>query len=266
MARAVRHLDEGVRVVGFVGGPQAPAIGAACTDMGIEQHWVSTAEESRTCLIVVDPNANVETVVNEPGPHVTQAEVDKLSAAVRACLGEGDMLCISGSAPPGVPSDFYADVLIAARHKHVRVLADVSGALLREMWTFGVWALAPNQAESREALGFGDVPEDVARHLSSGADHVLLTLGASGVIYGHCGAARHLFPPAVPTVNAVGSGDAFVAGFAVGIERGYEPLEAVRLAMACGASNAQHLEPGVGGSEEIERLMGGVTMREIRER
>src|SRR5919205_2004543 len=54
VARFLRRLGEPVRVIGFLGGAPSTFIRQRCAAAGIEQHWVETAGDSRTCLILVD--------------------------------------------------------------------------------------------------------------------------------------------------------------------------------------------------------------------
>jgi fructose-1-phosphate kinase PfkB-like protein len=83
------------------------------------------------------------------------------------------------------------------------------------------------------------------------------------VIYADDGCIWSLKPPQVQTVNAVGSGDAFAAGFLAGTGRRLSVLDAVALGIACGASNAIRLEPDIGPPEEIEDLAGRVRVNQL---
>lgn len=263
VARALRNLGEPVRVVGFLGGSPGSFLRERCAALGIDQRWVEIEDESRTCVIVVDPASGEQTVVNEPGPTVTEFDLDRLRRTLREATSPGDFLCISGSAPPGVPDDFYAAIVRELRTREVRVLADVSGTVLRLTLDARPWAVAPNQDETAAAFSCNDNPVLLARRLAQYTEHALLTLGSRGVIYAHDGSVWRLEPPPVQTVNAVGSGDAFAAGFLAGMERGLQPLDAIKLGIACGASNASRLEPEIGPAAEIEHLTRQVTVTQL---
>ena len=49
--------------------------------------------------------------------------------------------------------------------------------------------------------------------------------------------------PAIEEVNPTGSGDLFLAGLTVGIERGLAPRDALVVGAACGTAGATHLRP-----------------------
>jgi fructose-1-phosphate kinase PfkB-like protein len=60
--------------------------------------------------------------------------------------------------------------------------------------------------------------------------------------------------PRVTAKNPVGSGDAMMAGIAVGLWRGESMVEAIRLGIACGAANAMTVEPGFVRLTDVKRL------------
>src|SRR5438270_1460463 len=82
VARNVRRLGLPVRVVGFLGGSPWDLIETQCGALGIETRWVRTEGETRTCVTVVDPESDRQTVLNEPGPEVRPDEVERLLAGV----------------------------------------------------------------------------------------------------------------------------------------------------------------------------------------
>jgi tagatose 6-phosphate kinase len=70
-------------------------------------------------------------------------------------------------------------------------------------------------------------------------------------------------PPRVQTKNPIGSGDAMMAGIAVGLVRGQPILEAVRFGAACGAANAMTAEPGFVRMRDVQRLCWTLTRRDF---
>ena len=51
--------------------------------------------------------------------------------------------------------------------------------------------------------------------------------------------------PRIEAVSAVGSGDAFLAGYLSACQAGQAPEECLRMALACGAANTQTVGAGV---------------------
>ena len=71
-----------------------------------------------------------------------------------------------------------------------------------------------------------------------------MTLGGGGAVVETADVRAHLIPPDRPGSYPVGSGDAFLAGLAVGWQRGEPAVAAARLGLAAGIANAQI--PGAG--------------------
>jgi 1-phosphofructokinase/tagatose 6-phosphate kinase len=64
-------------------------------------------------------------------------------------------------------------------------------------------------------------------------------------------------------VSAVGSGDAFLAGYVAARYGGRPPDECLRFAVACGAESTQHFGAGVLDPREVDRLLPEVRVETI---
>ena len=58
--------------------------------------------------------------------------------------------------------------------------------------------------------------------------------------------------------SAVGSGDAFLAGYVAARYGGSDPVECLRFGVACGAESTQHFGAGIIDPARVERLLGEV--------
>ena len=96
----------------------------------------------------------------------------------------------------------------------------------------------PSYAEAqRLAVGY-ETPQDVAQFLlDAGAKVVALKLGDQGC-YVRAATGAEVRLPALPVkaIDALGAGDAFVAGFLAGVVRGWNLEQCARFATAVGAS------------------------------
>ncbi len=97
-----------------------------------------------------------------------------------------------------------------------------------------VFALTPNEGEARVCLGLPpDDPtpdEEIAVRLHElGVEHVLLTRGEKGVLWVSSEGARVVPALRVNVLDTVGAGDAFNAGFAVGLSEKRPVAEAIAL-------------------------------------
>jgi ribokinase len=84
--------------------------------------------------------------------------------------------------------------------------------------------------------------EVVLELLRLGVENVVLTRGDKGVIWG-CSAGLVEVPAVpVPVVDTVGAGDAFNAGFAVGLSEKKSTLEAIALGVTAASLSTQRRE------------------------
>jgi ribokinase len=123
--------------------------------------------------------------------------------------------------------------------------------------------VTPNETETEELTGIKVETVDDARRaaavfLEKGAGAALITLGEKGALL-HDGKVSELIlaVSAGPVVETTGAGDAFNGGFAVGLSRGLDPVEAVRF--ACVVAGISVTRPGTAPSmptlAEVEKLL-----------
>jgi len=252
VARAAHSLGAGVRATGILRGHAGRWIDEALRAEGIDGAFVWTHGESRSSLSVADHADGSLTEFYEHGGEIPSASWVDLMHAVGSELRPGGLLTISGSVPLGAPADGYRDLVTEARAAGLRVALDAEGEPLREAIGSGPDVVKVNAAEAAGLLEIAIATRDDAlsaagklRELAGGDDHAgIVTMGADGVVVaGPDGSAsqgvlyeRGRYP--------VGSGDAFLAGLVVALERGEGWLDALRLALGAAAANAEI--PGAG--------------------
>jgi 1-phosphofructokinase family hexose kinase len=267
VARVHQTLGGRAVATGFLGGFNGRFIRAAVAEEGIEGQFVRTAEESRVCIAIVDPVSATQTEVNEVGPHVSPAEVGALKRRFERLVRERrfDFVTLSGSIPPGVPSDIYYDLIGAAHRSNVRVALDTSGEPLRIGYQARPWMLKPNAFELAALVG--DVPPDdksvceaAAGLLGTGVEVVSVSQGRHGCVGVTCTEAWKAIPPEIEFVSAVGSGDSFLGAFLYEKLHGGDFAECIRLAVGAGAANAAVYGSGFCTKESICGLAERVEM------
>jgi tagatose 6-phosphate kinase len=268
VARVLRTLGERCVVTGFLGGRAGEMIAADLRAEGISFDCAPIRDESRTCLILSDGHHRCQTVINEAGPRISRDEMAGFTATYRQLLRRGaDPVVITGSLPPGLPQETYADLISHANQAGCRTLFDSSSAALRHGLGAGPFMVKVNHEEAGEALqraikDFADAAQAADELIGMGPAHAMITLGARGALLAFEGVKYCLVPPLVQAVNSVGSGDAVMAGLAAGLRRGDRAEEIGALAIAAGAANALH---GAGrcAIEEIRSLQPQVICRRL---
>ena len=263
VARVLRTLGEPCVLSGFLGGDAGESIASGLGVEGIPFSCTAIKVESRTCLILNDPGNKQQTVINEPGPQVGEDELLRFTDAYVRLLETSEPIILTGSLPPGLPEDTYAELISIANRSGKRVLLDASSVALRHGIRAEPFMAKVNQVEAGELLeravaDFEGAAEAVNMMIEMGAGNAMITLGAEGALLAFGGERYRLVPPFVKARNSVGSGDAVMAGIATGIRRGYSAVQLGTLAIAAGAANALH-GGGHCTAEEVARLQPQVS-------
>ena len=245
VARGLAALRQANVIMGFVGGNNGRFIAADLMDAGFKTDFVSIAEESRVTINIIDRTQHTQTRVDEVGPLVTPTEVRRLQDKWKRGLRGSAMGIIAGSAPRGVNLDLYAELVEIANAMKRPVVLDAHDELLSRAVAANPTVIAPNLAEMQRLVGRQlSVPDGIIAAatdlVEDGIRVVLVTLGARGAIaMGRSSGIWWARPPSIDRVSSVGSGDAFVAGFAAASMERRSFEERLRLAVACGAANAE---------------------------
>jgi 1-phosphofructokinase family hexose kinase len=270
VARTLRALGQPVIATGVAGGPTGTRIVENLTEEGILNDFVRIREESRTSTAVVDPTSGEQTEINEHGPHVSEGElelfVDKL-----IYLAKGAGVCVlAGSLPRGVDTALYGRIIEEMKRLGVTTVLDSEGEPLRAATRRGPDVVSPNELEAEGLVGyeFGDEEDRrsaVREMVEMGARESIMTL-SDGCLALLGDGERHVYratlEPLEP-VSAVGSGDAFLAGFVAARYGGSGHEDALRFAVACGAESTQHFGAGRVEQREVERLVPEVRVEEL---
>lgn len=264
VSRAVKALGGETRAMVVVGGHTGRHVVEMITqDDGVACVPFWCGASTRTITTVLEATPHRQTAFFEPGPALLPEEVEALVAAVGDTLPGTTMLTLNGTVPSAALVDLYARVIPRAREAGAMVLLDAHGDEFRRGLAQRPDFVKPNQQEAEEFLGKA-LDTEAARWEAVEAFHVagvrgvVLSLGAAGALFSLDGVRLRAVPPQIDEVNPVGSGDALVAGFCVGITRGW-PLERIaRMAIACGTANAMSWAIGHFSLAEVETLAGRV--------
>lgn len=241
VSRVVRELGGETRAVILAGGVTGHFLDELLDEAGVPRRTVPIAGRTRISQTVLDRGSGQEYRFVPEGPAVTEAEWDAALSAVAEA--EPGWLVASGSLPNGVPEDFYARAIEAARARGLPFVLDTSGPALRAaVERGGIELIKPSQGEF-ETLAGGPLAEPgalereaVALARSGRVRLVAVTLGRDGALL--ASAERSLRLPAldVPVRGAVGAGDSFLAAMTLALVRGSPPEDAFAWGVAAGAA------------------------------
>ncbi len=261
VARVLAQLGEKPTLYAYLGdGAKAleKEMRALCTCV-----FFSVPGNCRTTINILDREGGRETVITEAGPTIAKAHVNQLLDTLEDMIAPGDIVVCSGSIISGGPADYYAQISRLCARYGVRCVLDCNAKTLPASLENAHYALGkPNERELCALLGAERTqnPEEIVRLAKelTGFDSLLVSMGAAGGVYVTRDAAVYSPGAQVKVQSTVGSGDACLAGAVYAMAHGYNIEETLRLAMACGAANAQREETGIASREEVLALAQSV--------
>jgi len=154
-----------------------------------------------------------------------------------------DILVVAGSLlMPKLDGEPTAEVLRVARECGAVTLLDTawdaSGRWMKsiEMCLPFCDYFLPSEAEAAMLSGVTEPEAMGASFVARGARNVIIKLGDRGcLLRTEDGVIEHVAAPAVSVVDTTGAGDAFVAGFTVGLVHGWDASRCAHLAVTVGA-------------------------------
>jgi 1-phosphofructokinase len=223
----------------------------ALRHLGLDLAAVPVLDPVRTNYTLAGPDG-VTTKLNEPGAALDEPTRAALAAVLQQQAAGARWVVLSGSLPPGTPTDWYASLVMALRATGARIAVDTSDAPLQALLAAGAAAapdlLKPNAEELAQLAGVreDDILADAeAAHAAvrslhdRGVREVLLTLGADGAVLSTAdGELWSALPPPVAVRSTVGAGDCSLAGYLLADLAGAPPAERLRSAVAYGAASA----------------------------
>ena len=269
VARALGLLGRPVIATGLAGGATGARVLELLGEESVLTDFTRIRAETRTNLAVIDPTSSEQTEINERGPEVSAEEIetffdrlDYLSRGARICV-------LAGSLPPGADPELYARLVRGFRERSIVSVLDAEGEAMLAGLRAGASIVTPNEREAEELVGHefegpGDIAHGLAELLELGAEEAIITR-PDGCVAALRDGSERLFlavstEPLDP-VAAVGSGDAFLAGYVAARYDGGSPSECLSYGVACGAESTQHFGAGVVDRDQVERILGDVEVR-----
>jgi tagatose 6-phosphate kinase len=226
VARVLRTLGRDVLVTGLAGA-------AVRDDLDVPHDLTPVAGDTRRTVTILSTQDGSATTLNEPGSVVTMAEWRGFLAKYRDLATQATVVVLSGSVPPGAPTDAYAQLI---RGTKAMTILDSSGDPFLAGLAARPQVVKPNADELTDASG-APTPEHAAAELrAAGAGAVVASLGPAGLLAVTEEGTWRVAPPEELTGNPTGAGDACVAAIAAGLADGLPWPELLHEAVAVSAA------------------------------
>lgn len=242
------------------GGPTGHWLEQRMRAEGLDVRFLAIGEETRVSFTVHETRSGSEFRFVMPGPTLTEPEWLAALSMVDTLDPFPAWVVASGSLPPGVPVDFYAQLARRVRARGGRLVLDTSGAPLKAALEAGVYMVKPNLRELSDLCG-RPLEDASAWHAAA---RVLVQQGKAEVValtLGHLGATlmtadEAWTTPALPVTvsSAVGAGDSFVGGMVWALQQGKALKEAFTWGVASGTAALVSVGTGLCQPADVHRL------------
>ncbi len=146
VARAINELGGEALAYWACGGPVGQLLEQLLDEEGIPHKAMSIEAHTRENLIVYERSSELQYRFGMPGATLTAGEVQMCRDRLHAIDPPPEYLVLSGSLPPGVEDDFYAQ-MASAMPPSCRVVLDTSGSPLQRGLEAPVYLVKPNMRE-----------------------------------------------------------------------------------------------------------------------
>jgi 1-phosphofructokinase family hexose kinase len=268
VARMLKSLGVLSTALGFAAGKSGELLQDTLQELGVETAFVWVAGETRTNVSIVSAESGQYVKVNEPGPAISKADLDKLARQVGDRVQAGEWWVLAGSLPPGVPPAYYGELIAIIQSAGARVFLDTSDDALRHSCAAAPRLVKPNAEEAHALTGLPvSTPEEIAAAGAAirkmGPKSVVISMGDKGALLVDGGNAWLASTPKIVERNPIGAGDSMVAGMVWGLSREDAIQDALCKGIACGAATAGQSGTAVGTLEQVNELLPKVGLAKV---
>ena len=260
VSRQLNKLQIKNSALTFLGGSNGKILRKTLIDEGIDFNSVNIKDETRYSSVIIEKKNRRMTSFFAPDNEITETEVshfiDKLDKAIQNC----SIVVFSGSSPCKAADEIFIKGIGLAKQYDKISIVDTYGSHLKDCLDLAPFCIHNNLNELENSLNISLKIEDEIKSFldelySKGIKHSYLTNGSSPLYCSKFGFHYKVIPPQINAVDSIGSGDAFTAGVAYGMEKDLVFDEALKTAAALGAVNASRFDAANVSFEEIENIL-----------
>lgn len=269
VARVIQRLGGDCQALYLAGGAVGQRLQALLAAEHVPSHHMPIADETRESFSVRETRTGREYRFVLPGPQVSaqewQACLDHLATMETAPR----YVVLSGSLPPGLPDDSYAQLTRQAARRGSQVVLDSSGPALSAALRQGVFLVKPSLRELADWAGCtldGEAAwaATATQLVREGcASLVALSLGEQGALLASADGVWHAEALKVPVASTTGAGDSFLAAMVFALAGGLSPVEALRHGVAAGSAALLHAGTRLCDPADVQRLVAQVRIRAL---
>ncbi len=270
VARWLQWLGCPARVFLPLGGDTGKELAAGLRREGLRFTSFRILQPNRA-NVVVTPRVGPQFRFNATWPRLGKREAGRLKAAAIRHAALANPLVISGTLAFGAPPDTYAAIVSAAVRQGRRVFIDCDREPFARAAKERPFLVKPNehelgQWEGRKLRADQEVLRAARKLASVTGGWVLVSRGSKGALLVSVNPHEVVWEASVPPTrvrNAVGAGDALLAGVIATVESGLSPEEWLRRGVATGTAATQVAPGRTPSRAEWRRWVNRVSVRRL---
>lgn len=277
VARILQRLNIPVVTTGFLGKSVGHEVGALLDTENIKRQFVKIKDHTRISLTISNLKTHKQTRLSFPGPHVSDTEIQLLMKTFNK-MRKLDLLVLGGSFPPGYRISDANQLIKLARARHLPVVVDIPGKLLREIQLEGLLLIKPNLVEFQELVGkkvksISSVAR-LAQQLAQKVGLVCVSSVEGGALLVSRDFAWYGTVPKIKVRNTVGAGDSMVGAMTAELWRqkikfntcndDFLLAEVLRQGLAAAAATLMVRGTQLGTAKNINHFLKKVSLRSIQ--
>ncbi len=228
---------------------------------------IDTKNETRENFVILEESTNKQFRFGMPSNELLETEWKTCLDAIEN-LKDVDYIIASGSLPPGVPMNVYAQLSKIAKKINAKFVVDTSGEALKEAVDEGVFLLKPNLEELGYLLGIENLEianiEEAAKELihKNNCEIIVISLGSEGAMLVTKNETHTIKPPKVDVKSTVGAGDSMVAGLVYSLTKNNNLKEALMYGVACGTAATMNKGTELCKISDVEKIYNSLISKQ----
>lgn len=264
VSRAIRQLGGQSIALIAIGGATGAYLLQLLAHEGVATVAFQGPGETRQSISVTEESTGEQYRFVMPGPSWRDEDVPRALNTVDQATGDGTLVVLSGSQPPGVAKEFPSILAGHIDDRNARIIVDTSGPALFDLVEKprgAIHVLRMNGEECEELAGTAHpTPADSARFAESlvargVARIVIVARGSDGSVLSSAEGSWHCIGAKVPVVSKVGAGDSFVGAFTLGLAREWKIDDCLRFGVAAASAAVTTEATRLCDRDLTERLM-----------
>jgi len=271
VSRIIHNLGGDSIAVFPCGGYTGDRLQELLVQENLSTHTIPISSNTRQSFSVHETSSGKDFRFLLPGHVLSQDIAQTCLEYVRHLKSKPRFIVASGSLPPGVEDNFYAEVSKLAQSLDCLFVLDTSGpALVNALASSGVYFFKPSLEEleelTGESLGTEALQLKAARRLiASGQTRmVVISLAADGVLLVSADFALRASGISVTPVSTVGAGDCVVGAMVWALERELSFEQALRYGVASATATILNAHGEMGRKENIDSLLDQIQISRIQ--